>query len=183
MSSSLKLFLTSVITILFPMTIITMMFWFLVLRNMTLTLASCPKKSSLLEHGTYQFKHVDTNQIYQILRNMNDTKATGYDRIRCKLLKIGAYSLSEILCKLINISTSECKFPDKLKLVELSVLLKKIDRLCKENYRHVSILTTLPKVFERSHSNQLSPYFRDIFSKFLSELGKDTAAKLRYWEW
>ena len=73
-------------------------------------------KSSLLEHGTFEFKHVDTNQIFQILRNMDDKKATGYEGIPCKLLKIGAYPLAEILCKLFNISTSECRFPDKLKL-------------------------------------------------------------------
>ena len=117
-------------------------------------------------------KHVDTNQIFQILRNMDDKKATGYDGIPCKLLKIGAYPLAEILCKLINISTSECRFPDKLKLAEISALFKKIDRLCKENYRPVSILTALSKVFERSHSNQLSPYFGEIFSKFLSGFRK-----------
>ena len=45
-------------------------------------------KSSLPEHGTYEFKHVDINEIYQILRNMNGKKATGYDGIPCKLLKI-----------------------------------------------------------------------------------------------
>ena len=79
-------------------------------------------KSSLLEQGTFEFKHVDTNQIFQILRNMDDKKATGYDGIPCKLLKIGAYPLAEILCKLINISTSQCRFPDNLKLAEISAL-------------------------------------------------------------
>ena len=32
-------------------------------------------KSSLPEHRTFEFKHVDMNKIYQILRNMNDKKS------------------------------------------------------------------------------------------------------------
>ena len=36
----------------------------------------------------------------------------------------------------------------------------------------MSILTALSKVFERSHSNQLSPYFGEIFSNFLSGFRK-----------
>ena len=99
---------------------------------------------------------------------MNDKKAIGYDGIPCKLLKIGADPLAEILSKLINMSTSEYRFPDNLNLAEISALLTQIDRLYKENYRPVSILTALRNVFESSHFNQLSPYFGDIFSNYLS---------------
>ena len=73
------------------------------------------------EHGTFEFKHVDINQVYGILVNMNVKKATGYDGIPCKLLKIGAYPLARILCKLINMSILECRFPDMLKFAVISV--------------------------------------------------------------
>ena len=82
-------------------------------------------KSAVLEHGTFQFEQVDINQIYQILVNMDDKKATGYDGVQCKLLKIDAFPLAGILCKLINISIFECKFPDVLELAEISALFKK----------------------------------------------------------
>ena len=59
-------------------------------------------KSSLLERGTFEFKHVDTNQILQILRNMNDKKATGCDGVPCKLLKIGAYPLQKYYVNLLT---------------------------------------------------------------------------------
>ena len=48
--------------------------------------------------------------------------------------------------------------------------LKKIDRLCKDNYRPVSILTAL--------SNQLLFYFEELFSKFLSGFRNGTAVKV-----
>ena len=74
------------------------------------------------EHGTFEFKHVDINQVYGSLVNMNVKKATGYDGIPCKLLKIGAYPLARILCKLINMSILECRFPDMLKFAVTSVM-------------------------------------------------------------
>ena len=55
-----------------------------------------------------------------------------------------------------------------LKFAEIAALLKKLDRLVKENYRPVSILTAISKVFERVFGNQLSAFFDQIFSKFLS---------------
>ena len=102
-------------------------------------------KSVPLEHGTFDFKHVDVNQIYEILVNMNDKKATGYDGIPCKRLQIGAYPLARVLCKLINMSILECRFPDMLKFAEISAFLKKIERLCKDKYRPVSILTAFQR--------------------------------------
>ena len=43
---------------------------------------------------------------------------------------------------------------------------------CKENYRPVSILAALSKVFEKVHCKQMTSYFNDISSKFLSGFRK-----------
>ena len=43
-----------------------------------------------------------------------------------------------------------------------------IQKVNKENYRPVSVLTALSKVFEKVSGVQLSSYFESIFSKFLS---------------
>ena len=61
-------------------------------------------------------------------------------------------------------SIDDCTFPDLLKYAEMAALFKKLDRLCKENYRPVSILTALSKIYCR----QLTSYFDRIFSKYLS---------------
>ena len=178
MNISQELRLTSDLTIPFLMTMVKMRFWYLLIAKYDNHPSILAIQSAVLEHGIFEFEQVDINQIYQILVNMNDKKATGYDGIPCKLLKLGAFPLAEILCKLSNISISECKFPDVLKLAEISALFKKIDRLCKDNYRPVSIFTALSKVFERCHSNQLLFYFEKLFSKFYLGLEKVTAVKV-----
>ena len=140
-------------------------------------------KSSLLEHGTFEFKHVDANQIFQILRNMDDKKATGYDGVPCKLLKIGAYPLAEILCKLINISTSECRFPDKLKLAEISALLKKLTDYVKKTLDLWAYLRHCQKFLKLVILTSCLLILETYSQNFYLDLGKDTAAKLHYWEW
>ena len=62
----------------------------------------------------------------------------------------------------------ESCFPDILKYAEVAALFKRLDNLDKENYRPVSVLTALSKLFEKVSCVQMSSYFEFIFSKFLS---------------
>ena len=44
-----------------------------------------------------------------------------------------------IISELIDMSIDECTFSDLLKYAEIAALFKKVDRLCKDNYRPVRI--------------------------------------------
>ena len=100
---------------------------------------------------------------------MDSKKSTGYEGFLVKLQKGGADPLSMIISQLRNMSIDECTFPDLLKYAEIAALFKKLDRLCKENYRPVSILTALSKVIEKMYCHQSTSYFDRIFSKYISD--------------
>ena len=117
---------------------------------------------------SFDLIHVTPNDVKSCIVNMDSKKSTGYDGIPVKLLKVGTDPLSMIISELINISIDECAFPDLLKYAEIAALFKKLDRLCKQNYRPVSILTALSKVFEKIYCRQLTSYFDCLFSKYLS---------------
>ena len=53
------------------------------------------------------------------------------------------------MAKLINNSFSKCVFPDDLNFAEVSSLFKRNDALNKSNYRPVSILIALSKIYEK----------------------------------
>ena len=89
-----------------------------------------------------------------------------------KLLKLGAVPLTQYLTDLVNLSIKKRIFPDPLKLAEVSPQFKKDDELSKCNYRLVSILTIISKIIERCYSDQLSSYFDNIFSPYLSAYRK-----------
>ena len=59
------------------------------------------------------------------------------------------------------------------KLAVVSSQFKKIDNLINSNYRPVSILIAMSKVYERVMANQLLAYFENIFSPLLSAFRKN----------
>ena len=53
----------------------------------------------------------------------------------------------------INLLIEKDYFPEELKLAEVSPIFKKKDDLDKENYRPVSVLPHMSKVFKRNHAS------------------------------
>ena len=68
-------------------------------------------------------------------------------------------SYINVVSHLINTSVSSNNFTSGLKEEQVLPLCKKNDALNKENYRPVSVLPTISKLFESIIHNQLSEYF------------------------
>ena len=77
----------------------------------------------------------------------------------------------DYLCKpftpLINVSIEQTMFPDALKDAELAPVFKRDDNLNKNNFRPISILPCVSKLFERVYNDQMVEYFCKVISKFL----------------
>ena len=63
------------------------------------------------------------------------------------------------LTTIINQSLHTGIFPDKLKISKVIPLFKKGDPTVIENYRPISLLTAISKIFERVIFNQMNAYF------------------------
>ena len=68
---------------------------------------------------------------------------------------------------IINKCIIQGTFPNFLKKAIVSPVYKKKDSFKKENYRPISLLTALSKVFEKAVELQLSQFLEEKFSKFL----------------
>ena len=79
-----------------------------------------------------------------------------------KLIKGSSDLFAEIICKYFIESLEKSKFPDSLKLANVTPVFKKGARTSKNIYRPVSILQLLSKLFERFISKQLSEFFESI---------------------
>ena len=53
-----------------------------------------------------------------------------------------------------------------LKQQILGLDMRKNERILKENYRPISILPAISKIYEKPMENQLNAYFENILSKF-----------------
>ena len=58
----------------------------------------------------------------------------------------------------------ECIFPEILKYAEIKPNHKKGDRADRENYRPISLLSTVSKIYERLLYDQIHDYFIDVLS-------------------
>ena len=58
------------------------------------------------------------------------------------------------------------KFPENLKTADITPAYKKGKKYIKENYRPVSILPNLSKIFEKHIFKQMSHFFENILSKY-----------------
>ena len=97
----------------------------------------------------FQFNSVTTSEIYKLLKNIDDKKATGTDKIPPKLVKISAEVLSQPLANVINNSISKGVFPDNAKIASVSPIDKQSDDKNKvSNFRPVSVLNTFSKIYE-----------------------------------
>ena len=91
--------------------------------------------------------------------------------IPTKILKECEFSF-EILTQSVNKSFASGEFQDCLKQANISLIFKKDEPLDKENYRPVSILPLLSKVYEKLLYNRLSHYVENIFNVFLCDFRK-----------
>ena len=142
-------------------------------------------KQHVSNNRNFTFAYVKQSQIYEKLKNLNVRKSTGFDQIPPKLVKLGAEQLSGSLTYMVNECIRTSSFPDLLKRAEVTPIYKKDDMLLKTNYRPVSILPCLSKIFEGLFLKQLTEYFDTIFSPVLSGFRKKHSCQtvlLRYVE-
>ena len=89
------------------------------------------------------------------------SKAIQESNISAKIIKENGYfSFTEVICKYLNDSVDEIKFPNWLKLANITPVFKKSSRNSKKTY------TNQHSAFERFLSKQPSEFFESILSKF-----------------
>ena len=117
--------------------------------------------------NSFSFKQVTESSVALFLRKINPRKATGYDHIPGKTIRIAHQELSSPITSLINSAISANAFPSVMKCAEISPGFKKDDDLIRGSYRPVSVLPILSKIHESVTHDQLFEYFLGNFHDFL----------------
>ena len=119
-------------------------------------------------NGEFDFRPVTVDLVMQNIKNINPKKATGYDNIPGKMIKIAYRELSVPICNLMNTCIAMRTFPTPFKFADVSPIFKSDDNMNKGNFRPVSILSILSKLFESVLNEQMLDHFREIFDALLS---------------
>ena len=97
-------------------------------------------------------------EVKNVILKLNTSKATGYDRISPKLLKDSAEIIAESLTVIFNKSIETGIFPDDLKVSCISPIHKGESKTECRNYRPISVIPVVAKVFEKLVSGQFMEY-------------------------
>ena len=110
---------------------------------------------------SFSFTLVNENDVLKHLASLRTKNSAGVDGISVKLLKKLSPALINPLSLLINQSLVTGVFPKKLKIAKVLPLFKKDDYAIMDNYRPISLLTSISKLFEKVVFTQLYAYFRN----------------------
>ena len=123
-------------------------------------------KMQSLGHPSFSFQYVSHDQVLKEVNKLNSRKASQDSHIPVKVIRENIDIVAYFIHNNFNNSLSSFIFPTGLKYADIKPVFKKDDKTNKENYRPISTLPNLSKIYERLMDDQLYPYFNKIFSKF-----------------
>ena len=115
----------------------------------------------------FKFKLVSPDQVIKFIDEIDCNKSSSRD-IPAKIIKIAKEEIAEPITNCINSSISTGNFPDELKIAD--IVFKKEDQNDKINYRPISLLPLLSKLFEKVLYQQIEDFVNKILSPKLCGL-------------
>ena len=129
----------------------------------TLVISPLYYMGNLVQNSIF-LEPVHPSEIDIIMKDMNNS-APGHDGITLNILKLSLSSIKTPLTHILNLSLSEGVFPEELKIANVIPLFKADDPMLFNNYRPVSLLCVLWKVFEKIMYSRLMSFLE--FHKIL----------------
>ena len=99
---------------------------------------------------------MNSNPLSKQINKLNLKKATGCDGFSTKILKLAQTTVIKPITNMINLTIKKSQFPDDAKNAVVAPLHKKNSCLDKENFRPVSILPILSKLYEKALNVQFA---------------------------
>jgi hypothetical protein len=104
---------------------------------------------SMPNASTNDFLPTNAKEICEQISNLQVNKGTGPNSIPTQILHLIKFEIAKPLANIINLSFSTGIHPDKLKIAQVLPIFKKGSNLLTCNYRPISLLSNLNKIFEK----------------------------------
>ena len=106
----------------------------------------------------FVLNNINPSKAFLLLSKLCKSKATGLDKISARLLLESADLIANSLCSIFNRSINSGVFPDEWKCCKVIPLFKQGACSDLNDYRPISIIPVVAKVFERIIYNQIYDY-------------------------
>lgn len=102
--------------------------------------------------------HTNILEINKIVASMKPKSSFGYDNVSPKILVSTISPIAEVLARIFNSMVDNGIFPDSAKIAKVLPIFKDGDATSFTNYRPISLLPSMSKIFERLIHNRLYKY-------------------------
>ena len=123
-------------------------------------------KENVRVETKFHFDEINEVGIKDNINSLDKKKPTTFNNIPTRLL-VENNDISPFITDICNESISNVDFPDSLKLADITPAHKKEEKTKTNNYRPVSILPSISKIFERNKYDQISLYINKYLSPYL----------------
>ena len=123
------------------------------------------------QSNIFQFQNIDQQKILKIIDGLSPKSSSGFDGISTILLKGIKNEICHPLTLIVNQTLKTGIFPDKLKVSKVIPVYKKGENTDIANYRPISLLPSVSKIFERIIHEQITDHFNRYSLLFHSQYG------------
>ena len=130
-----------------------------------------PENLATGPESLFTLSEISEYEVFQLLNDLKVSKSTGIDSIPSRVLKISAEIISPSLAWIFNFCIKTGVYIDDWKKAWVVPIYKSENRKKCENYRPISILLIISKIFERSVFNQLYEFLNSNSLLFKHQFG------------
>ena len=112
---------------------------------------------SPIPHSIFLYSITEA-EIINVISKLKTSNSTGYDGYNTKFIKLSASLLAPALVKIFNLSINTGVYPNSLKIAKVIPIFKSGSKTSVNNYRPISILSTINKIFEKIIYSRLVNY-------------------------
>ena len=115
----------------------------------------------------FSFEEVSVSNIVKEIKTLDGNKASMSEGIPPKILKEYVSVCCDPLTNIINKGIVSSNFDDNLKKADLTPVHKEGETTDKKNYRNISLLDVVAKIFEKVLQSQISSHTEQFLSPYL----------------
>ena len=115
---------------------------------------------------SFYYSEITSSELYFIINSLINKSSPGIDGFRNSVIKRMACFLTDVLAYIFNLSVNSGVFPLSLKRAVVIPVFKNNDRKCLNNYRPISLLPVISKIFEKAMKLRIVSFLD--FNKFFS---------------
>ena len=124
-------------------------------------------KENVIITNKFEFADVTSGNIETEIKKLDPKKASMQNDIPAKILISSNDIVSEYLSNIYNVSKEKQSYPLSLKVADVAPIHKAKERILLKNYRPVSLIPVISKLYERNMYDQILTYIDKFLSPYL----------------